>query len=82
MNNATTILVTGASTDNTTIKIPETSKEQEQDNAPRINGASVKHSESAPQLLCHGNYPTTNMEHPEVGERNVQKPRSEEVNCR
>ena len=78
------ILATGTSTDNTTINIPETSKEheQEKDNELRINGARVKHSESAPQLLCHGNYPTTNMEHPEVGERNVQKPRSEEVDCR
>ena len=67
-NNVTTILVTVASTDNTTIKIPETSTEheQEQDNSPRINGARVKHSKSAPQLLCHGNYPTTNMENPEV----------------
>ena len=41
-----------------------------------------KKSESAPQLLCHGNYPTTNIENPEVGERNVQKPRNKEVDCR
>ena len=78
-NNATAILTTGASTDNTMINIIEKSKEneQEQGNAPRISSTRVK-----PQLLCHGNYLTTNMEHPEVGECNVQKPRSEEVNCR
>ena len=79
MNNTMEILATCASNDNDNIwgfvewktreKIPHNKKA----NNSRSYNTTIKSSEASKE---------TNMENPEVGERNVKKPRNEVVDCR